>query len=229
LYSPIATVAPKDAADITLTVARFEIAGGTVFESRHFSDLTDPLTSRAIPLSELYALAARITARYGEAGYVLSRAVVPPQSFDFKGAVVRIEIVEGYVDAVVWPAGLRRFRNFFSDYEARIVQSRPANIKVIERNLLLASDLPGLTFGSTFRPSKVHPRASTLVVAATEKAVDLEAAIDNWGSEGRGPWEARVAGTVTGNKQPRTSGPRLGHHVGCLVVFREARNTISGQ
>ena len=141
------TVPPANAAKITLTVSRFEITGSTVYGPGAFADLVDPLRNRTIPLTEVYALAARITARYGQDGYVLSRAIVPPQNLATHNAVVRIEIVEGYVDAVMWPQGLKeRYRDFFSDYEARIVESRPANIKVIERYLLLASDLPGLIF-----------------------------------------------------------------------------------
>lgn len=190
------TLAPNNAAQINLTVARFEITRATVFSGDELADLTDPLIGKPISLSEIYALAARITARYGEAGYVLSRAVVPPQSLGFKNATVRIDVVEGYVDDVIWPSSLQRFRDYFSDYAAQITQSRPANIRIIERNLLLASDLPGLSFTSTFHPSKSHSRASTLIVTAREKPVDLESSIDNRGSEGRGPWQARVAGTA---------------------------------
>ena len=42
-----------------------------------------------IPLRE--AIAQRLTAKYGNDGYVLTRAVVPPQELSPDGAVVRIE------------------------------------------------------------------------------------------------------------------------------------------
>jgi hypothetical protein len=38
---------------------------------------------------------------------------------------------------------LTRYRDFFTDYAARIVADRPANIRTLERYLLLANDLPG--------------------------------------------------------------------------------------
>lgn len=190
------TAPPANAAGLKLSVSRFEIIGSTVYAANGFSDLTDPLIGRSLPLSEIYALAARITARYGQDGYILSRAIVPPQSLSPKGAVVRIEIVEGYVDEVVWPESLKqRYRDYFSNYEARITESRPANIKVIERYLLLASDLPGLLFSSTFKPSAKQPKASTLVVSVKEKPFSLESGVDNRGSKGRGPWQAYASGT----------------------------------
>ena len=192
------TAPPANAAALTLTVSRVEITGSTVFGADAFSDLTAPLIGQRIPLTEVYALAARITARYGEAGYVLSRAIVPPQELSPQGATVRINIVEGYVDAVIWPEGLKeRYRDFFTDYENQILASRPVNIKVIERYLLLASDLPGLNFSSTFKPSKNHTAASTLAVSVKEKPFSGEAGVDNRGSKGRGPWQAQVAGTAS--------------------------------
>ena len=134
-----------------------------------FAPLYADLIGGEVPLAAVYDLARRITAKYGAAGYVLSRAVVPPQNFGRHGAVVRIQVVEGYVDNVVWPEKLTRYRDFFTDYAARIVADRPANIRTLERYLLLANDLPGLKFATTLKPSPTHPNASTLIVEVTEK------------------------------------------------------------
>ncbi len=41
---------------------------------------------------------------------------------------------------------LANYRDFFTDYTAKIIADRPANIRTLERYLLLASDLPGLKF-----------------------------------------------------------------------------------
>ena len=57
---------------------------------------------------QVYDLAGRITAKYGADGYVLSRAIIPVQELDPNGAVVRIEVVEGYIETVEWPAAARR-------------------------------------------------------------------------------------------------------------------------
>jgi hemolysin activation/secretion protein len=115
---------------------------------------------------------------------------VPPQNFSPRGAVVHIQVVEGYIDNVVWPAErLARYRDFFSDYTARIVADRPANIRTLERYLLLANDLPGLKFSTSLKPSPTNPNASTLIVEVAEKRIDAIARIDNRGTEARGPWQ----------------------------------------
>ena len=98
-------------------------------------------------------------------------------------------MVEGYVDKVVWPERLTRYRDFFTDYAARIMADRPANIRTLERYLLLANDLPGLKFSTTLKPSPTHPNASILIVEVIEKPIDALARIDNRGTIARGPWQ----------------------------------------
>jgi hemolysin activation/secretion protein len=112
------------------------------------------------------------------------------------GADIRIEIVEGYVDRVVWPASLSRYRDFFSDYAARITSERPANIRTIERYMLLAGDLPGLKFATSLKASTAHRAASTLYVEVKIKPVEAMARVDNRGTKARGPIQYLASATL---------------------------------
>ena len=90
---------------------------------------------------------------------MLSRAIVPVQELDPNGAVVKIQVVEGYIETVEWPRDLlARYRDFFTYYGAQITAERPVNIRTIERYLLLAGDLPGLKFKN--RSSRIRPRSA---------------------------------------------------------------------
>lgn len=192
------TVAPAGADRITLTISRVVITGATVYGDADLAPLYADMVGPEVSLAAVYDLAQRITAKYGAGGYVLSRAVVPPQNFGRHGATIRIQVVEGYVDKVVWPMErLSRYQNFFDDYAARIVADRPANVRTLERYLLLANDLPGLKFSTTLKPSPTHPNASILIVEVKEKAIDAIARIDNRGTQARGPWQ--YLGSVTAN------------------------------
>jgi hemolysin activation/secretion protein len=190
------TEAPAGAEKIMLELAGIRIEGATVYSADEFRTLYEDLVGRRVSLQAVYDLAKRITAKYGADGYVLSRAVVPPQSLNPRRAVIRIRVVEGYVDKVEWPASLKPYRDFFTYYAAKITADRPANIRTIERYLLLAGDLPGLTFTSTLRPSSGGTGAAVLVVKATEKRLDALARVDNRGTEARGPIQGLVSATV---------------------------------
>ena len=190
------TTAPAGAASIKLHVDGVRIVGATVYSTAELKPLSADMVGHDVALSEVYALAQKITAKYGNDGYVLSRAIVPPQSLEPGGAVVTIKVLEGYVDKVEWPPSVARYRDFFSAYSVKITGERPANIKTIMRYLLLAGDLPGFTVSSSFRPSEDNTAASTLVVDVTEKRLEASAQIDNRGTEARGPWEFNLSATA---------------------------------
>src|SRR5581483_2345710 len=159
------------------------------------------LLHRRVTLQAVYDLAQKITAKYGADGYVLSRAIVPPQELKPGGATVRIQIVEGYVDKVEWPKALGKYVDFFSDYARKIIADRPTNIRTIERYLLLAGDLPGLKFKNSLKPSATRQGAATLIVEVEEKPLDAQARIDNRGTRGQGPLE--YLGSVSVNNALR--------------------------
>lgn len=181
------TVAPEGAEKLKVVVRAVRIEGGTVYTADQLAPLYADIVGREVPVTAIYDVAQRITKKYGDDGYVLSRAIVPPQELTPGGATVRIQIVEGYVDAVEWPAALSRYRNFFSYYTAKIIADRPTNVRTLERYLLLAGDLPGLKFSNSLRASKTRPGAATLVVEVVEKRFDYFGRVDNRGTQARGP------------------------------------------
>ena len=69
----------------------------------------------------------------------------------------------------------------------RITRERPANIRTIERYLLLAGDLPGLKFKNSLKPHPSKPGAAILVVEVTEKPVDLFARVRQSRHQGARP------------------------------------------
>jgi hemolysin activation/secretion protein len=190
------TVAPPGAEKISLLIRGVRVSGATVYRVEDLAPLYADVVGRTVSLQAVYEVARRITARYGGDGYMLSRAIVPPQTLDPHGAVIRIEVIEGYVDRIEWPAKLARYRDFFSAYAARITADRPANIRTIERYLLLAGDLPGLKISTSLRPSKTNVGASTLVVEVNEKPIDASARADNRGTAARGPNQFQTSATV---------------------------------
>ena len=181
------TAPPTGAEKIKVNVRDICIKGATVYTKDQLAPLFADLIGHDVPVQALYDLAKKITAKYGADGYVLSRAIVPPQQFSPQGAVPCLQVIEGYVDQVEWPAAVKKYPDFFSHYTAKIIADRPANVRTLERYLLLAGDLPGLRFSSSLKPSKTNEGAATLVVTLTEKPVDLYGRFDNRGTPQRGP------------------------------------------
>ena len=190
-------VAPPGAAQTSIVLRKIVVVGATVYGAADFAPLYENLVGRKVTLQAVYDVAQAITAKYGADGYVLTRAIVPPQELNPGGATVRIEVVEGWIDEVEWPRDkLARYVDFFTHYGAKITGERPVNIRTMERYLLLANDLPGLKFTTSLRASKRNRGASTLVVEVTEKRVDVLARVDNRGTPSRGPLQYLISPTV---------------------------------
>jgi hemolysin activation/secretion protein len=181
------TVAPPGAENVKLILRGVRIEGSTVYNFEDLAPLYRDLVGGEVTLAAVYDIAQRVTARYGNDGYVISRAIVPPQELNPGGAIIRIQVIEGYIDTVEWPASLSTYRDFFSAYTAKIIADRPTNVRTMERYLLLASDLPGLKFKNSLKPSPTKQGAATLVVEVVEKPIDALARVDNRGTKARGP------------------------------------------
>jgi hemolysin activation/secretion protein len=190
------TVAPKGADHINVLVRDVHIVGMTVYTQEQLAPLYADLVGHRVTLQAIYDLAQKITTKYGNDGYVISRAIVPPQQLNPGGASIRIQVIEGYVDKVEWPRVLDKYRDFFSYYTTRITAERPSNIHTIERYLLLAGDLPGLKFKNSLKPSAANQGAATLIVEVTESPFDWAARFDNRGPPGQGPLEFLASATI---------------------------------
>jgi len=188
--------APPGAAETKLVIRQIRIVGATIYTAAQLAELYANVVGKKLTLQAVYDLAQRITAKYGGDGYVLSRAIVPVQQLDPNGAVVKIQVVEGYIERVEWPPELSTYRDFFSYYAGRIAAERPVNIRTIERYLLLAGDLPGLKFKNSIKPHPTKVGAAILVVEVTHKPVDFFARVDNRGTPARGPLEFLTSTTV---------------------------------
>jgi len=161
-----------------------------------FADLLDEQAT----LSDLYDIADAITARYRQAGFILSQAVVPAQMID--AGVVEIRIVEGFVDRVEFTDERSAGRGLLSRYADRLSSSRPLDVVDLERNMLLLNDLPGLVASSSVgRSADGGLGAARLRLSTVHDPVEGSVAVNNRGSERVGP--GRLDASIRFNLQAR--------------------------
>jgi len=167
--------------------SRSRINGNTAFPIEELASLYSGLLGKEITLLDIYKLRDTITAKYGNAGFGLSKAIIPEQRIQSDG-MVRIDIIEGFVDEVVIEGGTDLQQEFLAHASEKIKAERPLNAHTLERYLLLANDRFAIKVTSTMKPSEKTPAASTLILKV-EPAPKLEGivSIDNRGTEAVGP------------------------------------------
>lgn len=179
---------PKDAERITLTLNELQVVGASVYDAAELSALWTDLLNKPVTLADLYGVRDAITAKYRNDGYVLSQAVVPAQRI--RNGVVRLEVVEGYVNEVIVQGEARDRLGLLERVGAKIKASRPLRMADMERYVLLADDLPGVAVKTVLEASPDTPGASRLTLTLERTPVSGSLTLDNRGTRSVGPMQA---------------------------------------
>ena len=185
------------------------IEGAKTFDREEFATAYRPYIGRNVSEADLVEIARQISEHYREAGYHLSRAIIPPQ--DISGGIVRIRIIEGAItDVAVQGSTEPRLRRLL----APLLTERPARLETLERQLLRINDTPGNRIVETGLEEigQLSGRFRLTVVVETWR---LQAAItlDNRGIEAIGPLQAHF---VSGFNSAIVSGDLVGIHVSAI-------------
>ena len=181
----------KDLKKIRFILKKIVVKGSTVYSHNAFRRWQKRFIDKKVSLALIYRFAEKITAKYRNDGYLLSRAIVVPQNI--KNGVVTIQIVEGYIGNLKIRGPVKGSKMFLKSYGKALLRSSPLKAKDLERYLLLIDDLPGVSVESVLVPSKNEPGASELILTLKHKDMDSNAGIDNRGTKFNGPIQMRGA------------------------------------
>ncbi len=180
-------IPPSEAEAIKFVLSGVLVEGSTVYGEPDFQSIYESALGEEVSLGDIYRMAGKISAKYRGDGYILSRAVVPAQRI--RDGLVKIQAIEGFINEVIIEGDVSRRESLLENYAAKIVAERPLTARTLERYLLLADDLAGLTAKAVLTPSIDIPGASDLVLFVDQKDYDLSVAIDNRGTRFVGPNE----------------------------------------
>ncbi len=177
---PLVTALPG----AVVSVSSAELRGVSVYPPGAFDAELAGLRG-TVEQSRVLAVRDAILARYRTDGFLftaVSVAVEPGGRLVFSATEGRI--VDVKLDGNIGPAGVQvlRFLN-------HLVEAGPLDIATLERWLLLAQDVPGVTLRTVLRPSSGDPGALSLVAQVSRRAVGGLVAADNRGYKGTGPEE----------------------------------------
>lgn len=179
---------------IKFKLERVIINGNTVFSTQDLISIFAPSYNKTISLADLQGLVEKISIKYRDAGYILSHAILPAQ--EIKNGIVHVQVIEGFISKIVIEGCPGSARCVLQGYGNCILQSKPLNIHVLEREILLANDLPGLTVKSIITPSKKIPAGADLTLVVERKVLSGYASYDNYSTRFLGPQELTLDGSV---------------------------------
>lgn len=186
--APIAN-APAGSDKITFKLEHLNVDGVSVYDQDELDSIFADKIGQTITLAELYGMAAELTRKYRNDGYILTQVIVPPQTIESGEA--RLRVVEGYVDQVE----VRGEGDHINDavalargYSVLVrADSQALNVRQLERTLLLINDIPGISARSILSPSEKNPGAADLLVIVQRDTFEGQVSLDNYGSRYLGP------------------------------------------
>ena len=187
-------VVPPGANESNLKIGDVLVEGLDPQFSADTQSFIGPLRGQKKPVSEIYAVAARIQKLYSDSGSFLTRVVIPPQNVQ-NGGTVKLKVIEGFiadinVDAIA-PEVRGRVLGLFEPLKGRTGLKLPE----FQRALLLASGTSGLKLKSNLKPAS-QSLGVTLTVSGDYTPLTGQVVTDNALSESLGTYETTLSGTI---------------------------------
>lgn len=180
----------KAAPGATVMVTAFQFSGNTLLDAARLAPLVASYTGRALSFAELEQAAAAVAEAYRLAGWIV-RVYLPQQ--DIRGGVVTIEVIEA-VFGGARVEGDAPHRVAAARVLAMIDAAQPRGVALnaerLDRALLLADDLPGVTVAGSLREGDNARETALLLRLADEPWGSGEAGLDNSGARSTGSGHA---------------------------------------
>ena len=166
------------------------VVGSTAFGSDTFIPSYRAHLGRRVSERDLSQIVQRITDRYRQDGYSLSRAVLLPQ--DIQNGHVRITVLEGRIDDIAIK-GDQAGRFGVQRHLEPIRKQQPLKLATLERQLLIVGDTPGVRIVDV-NIEEIEPTTGRfkLLVQVETWHVWTGFDLDNHGSREIGPLQAFI-------------------------------------
>ncbi len=170
----------------TIMVKAFRLVGNTLLSSEQLAPALAPFVGQALDFAGLQRTADAVAAAYREAGWIV-RAYLPEQ--DISEGTLTLKVIEAKF------AGLR----FESEPSQRVMreqllafftgqqsQGHALNAHALDRALLLADDLPGISVAGTLVPGAADAETALVLQTTDEPFFFGDVGVDNTGARSTG-------------------------------------------
>ncbi|WP_186766647.1 ShlB/FhaC/HecB family hemolysin secretion/activation protein [Puniceibacterium confluentis] len=178
--------APAGAEQIGITLSGVRLEDGLPQMATANAALETRLTRGRIPVSELFDAVADLESAYADAGFVLARVVLPQQSLR-DGGVLRVTVVNGFVETVDASALPANVRARVQELTRPLVNDQGVTLSDLERQLLLAGDTAGVALGSALTAGQ-QPGGTVVMLDGEFRTVTGFVGVDNLASEELGTY-----------------------------------------
>jgi len=201
----------------TIEVTHTELRGMTAYPPGQFDSVMKPLVG-IVEEGQVEQVRLAILRTYRADGYIFTAVTAAlEQNRKLVFTATEGRIVDVKLDGNIGPAGVQVMR-----FLGHLTETSPLNINDLERWLLLAKDIPGITIQSFLRPSASDPSALSLVAQVSRESVSGLLTADNRGYKGTGP--EQVLASISAN-----SLTEYGERTDATLFYTARKTVLFGQ
>lgn len=186
--APRVTPPPEIKAPSGMTVRpqSFRFVGNTLLNSEQLAPSLSEFVDRELDFAGLQRAADAVAATYREAGWIV-RVYLPEQ--DISAGVVTLQVVEARFAGVRFEGETSRrlqrdqIQAFFARQQA---SGEPLSANALDRALLLADDLPGVSVAGTLAPGAADGETALVLQTTDEPFIYGDIGLDNTGARSTG-------------------------------------------
>jgi hemolysin activation/secretion protein len=176
----------KPSAGMTVRVRSFRFAGNQLLSNEQLALAVAEWAGRELGFDGLQRAADAVAAAYREAGWIV-RVYLPEQ--DVSAGVITLQVVEARF-AGVRLQGAPSQRVMTSEIQAwfntQQATGLPLNANALDRALLLADDLPGVSVAGTLAPGAADGETALVLQTTDEPFIYGDMGLDNTGARSTG-------------------------------------------
>ena len=176
---------PKGAEKKFVFVRRVSVTNGFPELDQKTRELVAQIEGQRVSLARIYEVARAVRQAYIDAQYPLAQVVVKSEGHD---GVVHLDIIDAFIERIDVSKAPQDVRELLLERLRPLLGLKHATLDEIQRRILLAGRLPGLSFNFSQLPG-LRPDGVVLELEATERVIQGTSSVDNRLSKWLGTWE----------------------------------------
>jgi hemolysin activation/secretion protein len=168
------------------TANTISVDGVELFSYDIIADQYSTFINTCISLADINTLVARLTQLYIDAGYVTSRAYIPPQ--DLSTGELRISVIEGYVESVRIDGGSARM--LATAFPSLV--GKPLNLRQIEQGLDQLNRLRSASATIQFVPGEQLGATEVVISYRANEPASINLGYNNSGQKSTGIYKVNA-------------------------------------
>ncbi|MEL0124607.1 MAG: POTRA domain-containing protein [Alphaproteobacteria bacterium] len=147
-----------------------------------FNKYKEQIVGKELSINELNQFTKIIGGEYIEKGYPLVRVTLPPQELKPKGATLFFKVIDGFIEKIDLSRVPDNQRKVTFSFLKELIKKKQLQQSFLERKLLLAGNINGLSLTSAFSPGS-DEGGTILTIDAKHKYVSGSIQFNNTQSQ----------------------------------------------